>query len=269
MRTKLDDTERAGPITHDGACYSDPLPGVRRPRVSGSPNTDLRPRLTALHQELIDEGAAVRQIVERAIDAVFSRNADLAKQVEAEDEAIDRSDVLIERHAVALLTDAIGTGGLTERDVRMILTIVKVNNEFERIADLAAIIAGLVDSFVKMDGELPRQFRVLANSVIGIVQTTVSCFAEMNETLAQRVLRSDATTEAFREAVLRRNEEELAAGVRDPEFAFTTNRVAAALARMAEHCTNVAEQVIYVETGMIVRHAADGWTEPTAPNIED
>lgn len=238
------------------------------PRVSGSAHDNLRPRLTSLHRELVEEGAAARRLVEQAVDAIFSRDVAMARQVEADDEAIDKSDILIERHAVGLLTDAIGTGGLDQRDVRMVLTIVKVNNEFERVADLAAIIAGLINNFVKLTGEPPRQFRVLANSVIGIVQSTVACFEHMDEPLARRVLRSDETTEAFRSAVLRRTEEELAAGVRNPEYAFTINRTAAALARMAEHCTNVAEQVIYVESGMIVRHAGDGWTEPAAPNID-
>ncbi|MCA9294374.1 MAG: hypothetical protein KDA20_11235 [Phycisphaerales bacterium] len=236
--------------------------------MSGSGSDNLGARLTALHRELVDEGVAARRLVERAVDAIFTCDIATAKQVELDDESIDKSDILIERHAVALLTDAIGTGGLDERDVRMVLTIVKVNNEFERVADLAAIIAGLVNNFLKMTGEPPRQFRVLANSVIGIVQSTVACFDRMDGQLARRVLRSDETTEAFRGAVLRRTEEELAAGVRTPEYAFTINRTAAALARMAEHCTNVAEQVIYVESGMIVRHAGDGWTEPEAPDID-
>ncbi len=236
--------------------------------MSSSKQVDFRPRLTLLHRELVDEGAAVRRLVELAVDAIFARNTAQGATVREADDLIDKTDVLIERHAVALLTDAIGTGGLTERDVRMVLTIVKVNNEFERVADLAAIIAGLIDGFVKMDAEPPRQFRVLANSAIGIVQETITCFDKMDVPLARRVLKSDNTTEAFRAAVLRRMEEELAAGVRTAEYAFTVNRVAAALARMADHCTNVAEQVIYVETGMIVRHADDGWSEPAAPELD-
>jgi phosphate transport system protein len=237
--------------------------------VSGSIEHDLRPRLASLHRELVDEGGAVRRLVELAVDAIFARNAAQAATVRAADDQIDKSDVLIERHAVRLLTDAIGTGGLSEKDVRMVLTIVKVNNEFERVADLAAFIASMLDSFVNMAAETPRQFRVLANSVIGIVQTTVNCFDRMDVHQARRVLSSDSTTDAFRAAVLRRTEEELAAGVRTVEYAFTVNRVAGALARMAEHCTNVAEQVIYVESGMIVRHADDGaWTEPAVPEFD-
>jgi phosphate transport system protein len=151
----------------------------------------------------------------------------------------------------------------------MILTIVKVNNEFERIADLAVAMVARMSAWLKLPGDPPRRFRVMANSVIGMIEHSIMSLEDMDTDAARLVLASDDATEAFREAILRENEEELAGGNRSAEYAFALNRVAAAIARMADHCTNVAEQVIYVETGKIVRHTDEQWTEPSEPDFED
>ena len=66
--------------------------------------------------------------------------------------------------------------------------------------------------------------------------------------------------------ILTQSEAAIAAGTRTPEFAFALNRVAAALSMAGDHATNIAEQVIYVSTGKIVRHQVDRWGAPRDPD---
>ncbi len=234
-------------------------------------------RLTALKTDLVEQGRHVQRIVEAAVQSIFEKDPSLAEKVVNEDEVIDRVDIRIERAAVALLTDSMelcsagGSGGtppLSPYQIRMILTIVKVNNEFERVADLAVAMVTRMGTWLKLPGDPPRRFRVMANSVIGMIEHSVMSLENMDTDAARLVLASDDATEAFRAAILRENEEELADGNRSAEYAFTLNRVAAAIARMADHCTNIAEQVIYVETGKIVRHTEEQWTEPSEPDVD-
>ncbi|MFG0293007.1 MAG: phosphate signaling complex PhoU family protein [Phycisphaerales bacterium JB065] len=234
-------------------------------------------RLSTLKTDLVEQGRHVQRIVEAAVQSIFDKDPSLAEKVVNEDEVVDRVDIKIERAAVSLLTDSMelcSAGGadsvppLSAYQIRMILTIVKVNNEFERIADLAVAMVTRMGTWLKLPGDPPRRFRVMANSVIGMIEHTVMSLEEMDTDAARLVLASDDATDAFRAAILRENEEELAAGNRSAEYAFTLNRVAAAIARMADHCTNIAEQVIYVETGKIVRHTEEQWTEPSEPDIE-
>jgi len=234
-------------------------------------------RLQALKLELVNQGRHVLRVVDAAVQSIFEKDASLAEKVVAEDEVIDRVDIQIERNAVALLTDAMqmcAAAGASEHaplnayQIRMILTVVKINNELERVADLAVGMVARMGAWINLPGDPPRRFRVMANSVIGMIEHSVMCLDQMDTEAARLVLTSDDATDAFREAILRENEEELASGNRSAEYAFALNRVAGSIARMADHCTNIAEQVIYVETGKIVRHTDEHWSEPSEPDFD-
>lgn len=224
-------------------------------------------RVMRLKNKLVEQGVLVRSVVDAAVLAVFENDPDKAAFVHDNEDRIDTTDVEIEREAVDLLQDAIAGSepALGTFELRMILTIVKVNNEYERMADLALRAVSRMDQLRNLPERPPRTFRVMANSVIGIVQTTCQAFEQMDAELAGLVLSSDDTTEAFRDEIVRDLERSLTRGEHTPDFAFALNRVSAALARITDHCTNVAEQVIYVATGKIVRHSDDHWTEPRDP----
>ncbi len=228
-------------------------------------------RLGALTSEMVSQCRHVARIVDAAVDAAFDGDASRAERIVAEDRIVDATDVRIEKMAVDLLNDAIVTPctedarNLSPMQVRMLLTIVKVNNEAERIADLAVTIAQRIESLSESGESLPPRFRMVANSVLGLLQETVTAFDTLDASRAESVLRSDDAIEAFRDAILHESERELEAGTRSADFAFSLNRVAAALARIADHSTNICEQVIYVATGKIVRHHTHEWSEPELP----
>ncbi|MGP1347043.1 MAG: phosphate signaling complex PhoU family protein [Phycisphaerales bacterium] len=236
------------------------------------PNLSCDPRalidgVESLRRRLARQGSEVQWMVEHAVEAVFDGDAQKAGVVIERDAAIDREDVRIERAAVELLQQIAAIAcTIPERELRMILTIVKVNNEFERIADLAVYIAERIESFADERAAPPAKFRVLANSVIGIMSSTNGAFAHMDSDAARLVLASDDATEGFKQAIMRDVEEQLSRGTQTVDFAFALNRVAASLGRMADHCTNIAEQVLYVQSGKIVRHRADQWSSPEDPD---
>lgn len=225
-------------------------------------------RLSRLRAELAEQGRRVARVIELAVEAVFEKDEAKAGEAIRSDEEIDRIDVRIEKQAVQLMIDVLAADApMDEHDVRMLFTIVKVNNEFERIADLAVLIAERVDSFVALSSPPPPKFRVMANSVIGIMRSCAEAFGRMDIDAARMVLATDDATEAFKTAILRDVEEQLVAGEYTVDYAFALSAVAYSLGRMADHCTNVAEQMIYVGTGKIVRHMGDHWTEPTDPGV--
>lgn len=233
------------------------------------PDGPLCQRLNELQKTLATQGGLVQRVLEDAVDAVFSKDAAKAVSVIDRDAEIDTVDVRVERDAVRLLTEAAATSQteLGEYEIRLILTIVKVNNEFERVGDLAGKMAAQVERVAGFPQPLPAKFRVLANSIIGIVHNTNAAFAHLDVDAARLVLSSDDATELFQRAILRDTEEGLAAGRHGVDFAFALQTIAGALARIGDHCTNVAEQVIYVETGKIVRHLDDHWSAPEEPNV--
>lgn len=219
---------------------------------------EFRKRLDRLHQDLVQQGQRVEALVERAFEAVFEGRRDLAEEALQQDDLIDRVDIEIERAAVDLLI-------LEERDekqLRMVLTIVKVNNELERIADLAADAAE--QGVLKTDQveEYPMTMRMMANSVVGMIRDGNVAIRDLDVATARTVLASDDTVEKFKEAILDEVQRSLADGSCSISRAGASWQIANSLQRMADHTTNICEQVIYVETGQIVRHSAEGWSDP-------
>lgn len=224
-------------------------------------------RLAQLRADLTAQGRRVERVVEAAIEAIFTRSAEQAQWVVQHDAVIDRADVELERAAVDLLTEAAReTVNLEPEQIRMVFTCVKVNNELERIADGAVEIAEQLGAFDHAREALPETFHVMGNSVAGVLHDANAAFEKGDAALAYAVLASDDTIDQFEAQLLREAQRRLVGGEIDAERAFALHTMAIQLERMGDHCTNIAEQVIYVSTGAIVRHTGGRWSEPIQPD---
>lgn len=221
-------------------------------------------RLDRLRADLVEQGRRVQSLVDSAFEAVFNRDIELADRVIEQDNVIDKVDVDLERASVKLLSDATAPDSATSvshADIRTLLTVVKVNNELERIADLAVDVARRVKSLAMGTGEMPDTIRVMSNSALGIIRDVIRALEQSDANLAAVVLQSEDAVETFKDAILRDAEERIAAGELGLDEAFLRHEIASLCERMADHCTNIAEQVIYSATGKIVRHTDGRWEE--------
>lgn len=219
-------------------------------------------RLTQLKSDLVAQGQRVQSLLESAFDAIFARDISKAAAAIAQDDVVDAVDVALEKAAVQLLTDATHESARLEPDqLRAVLTLVKVNNELERIADAGVAIAERVEALRGSSDPIPETFRVMANSVVGILRDVNRSLDRGDAGLAKVVLQSQDTMEAFKRAILRDAEGRIAAGTMTVDFAFALHELASECELMADHATNIAEQVIYAATGSIVRHMQGHWRE--------
>lgn len=223
-------------------------------------------RLSYLKSDIIAQGRRVQSILEDAIRAVVAADADAARRVIDQDEAIDRVDVELEKASVQLLTDATKRGAAMPPDqLRMVLTIVKVNNELERIADVGVAIAEEVRRVVSARAAVPDTFQVLANSVVGILRDVNRSFERADPELARVALMSEDAVLEFRRALARETQERVVRAELTVDQALRLHEIATLCAVAADHATNIAEQVIYVCTGRIVRHMQGHWEEVVLP----
>jgi len=219
-------------------------------------------KLEQLKSDLVTQGDRVFELLLRATECCFDRDREKAAEVIQGDEVIDRVDVEIERASIPLLA----MGETEEHKIRFVLTIVKINNELERIADCAVNVAEVVEQAEPGEPtEVPVTFRVMANSVIGMVRDANRALAEVNVDLARQVLRFDDTVDRFNEEISLDTERKVASGEIPVAVGFRIRAVAKALERIADHATNICEQIIYLESGKIVRHLPGGWAEPELP----
>lgn len=219
-------------------------------------------RIARLKADLVAQSRRVQALVEASCEAVFARDPAAAERAILMDEPIDRVDVEIEKAAVQLLNDATNVGAaLRPEQVRMVLTIVKVNNEFERIADAGVNLCELVPAIAAHNVPLADTLRVITNSVVGIIRDTGTALDRADGSLARIVLASEDAVEAFKKAILREAQVQVASGKLSVDMAFLIQELTNLCEIMAEHCTNIAEQVLYASSGTIVRHMGGHWEE--------
>ena len=205
---------------------------------------DLKVRLARM-------SAMVQQTVENAVESVRSLDTALAHSVIHGDDRIDGQEINVETAAINLLARYQPTAG----DLRLIFGIVKVNNDFERIADCAVNIAQRVLTLNQSPGKgLPTDVRVLSDTVVATLRDTVRAFNLVDETIAQKLLESDDVVDALYQQIVGEiiHQMESDSATAQPDFAYIM--IAKNLERIADHCTNIAENVLYVNSGKIFRH---------------
>jgi phosphate transport system protein len=219
-------------------------------------------RLATIRSRLAQQGALVCEIAEQAFQTIFSMDSDTALRIMTRDDEVDQADLEIERDAVDLLQRASEDGcALTPQQIRALLSAVKVNNELERIADAAADVANRVVSLGDRTSTFPMTTMVMTNSVVGILRDAVKCFSESDSERAKVVLNSEGTVLEFYDVIVKKSEQRIADGRLGVDDAFDLHSIIHQAVVMADHCTNIAEQVIYQVTGAIVRHTDAGWVE--------
>jgi phosphate transport system protein len=207
--------------------------------------------LESLRTQVARMTALVLQVVEQACEAVFTADARLAHETINLDQRIDDEEVRVEKSAIDLL--ALQQPAAV--DLRTVTTIIKVNADFERIADCAVNIAQRVLPLSQIpDYEPPSDLKLMANTVLTTLRDTIKAFNLRDEALARQVLKSDDVVDALYHQIV---QDMICLMETDGQKATTdlgNIMIAKNLERIADHCTNVAEDVVYIHTGRIIRH---------------
>jgi phosphate transport system protein len=208
--------------------------------------------LNELKAKVARMSVLVQAAVEQAVDAVQRCDVPLAKSMISSDQRIDDDEVKIEQAAISLLA----LHQPTAVDLRLITTIIKVNGDLERIADCAVNAAQRVIMLAQLGGgyELPPDLRLMGNSVVTMLRDTVRAFNEQDEAAARQVLRGDDVVDALYGQIVQDVLSQLESDRRRAQTDLANIMIAKNLERIADHCTNIAEDVIYVCSGRIIRH---------------
>jgi len=207
-------------------------------------------KLDELKNRMARMTALVQQVVDVSVESIVTANAALAAQATQLDNRIDEEEVKIEKGAIDLLA----LYQPAASDLRMITVIIKANSDFERIADCAVNAAQRVTPLIEEGYEPPRDLRLMANSVVATLRDTIKAFNLADETLARQVLRGDDVVDALYHQIVQDMLAQLEAAGNSANTQLSNVMIAKNLERIADHCTNIAEDVIYAHTGRIIRH---------------
>jgi len=211
----------------------------------------LERELEALGRAILAMAAAVEQAVGRATRALWERDAGLARQVIAGDEAINRQDNAVEDECLKVLA----LHQPVAVDLRRVAAVLKVNTDLERMGDLAVNIA---EDAVRLAGAspvpVPPQFRHMTDVTTGMVRQSLDAFVRLDTELARRVCRLDDEVDRDNAEVIGELVRLVRSSPESVEPALSLFSAARDLERIADHATNIAEDVIYLVEGEIIRH---------------
>ena len=214
---------------------------------------------------LVSQARAVESSLNRAVWALLERNDRLASEVFLVEPRINEMEIVIDEHAIRMLRQP----GLSETDVRLIVASLKINNDLERMGDLAVNLSERAVSLSGM-GEVtsPTELEPMATAVRAMVSKCLGALIYQNVDLATQVLESDDVVDQYRDCVF----ESLLAGMtQDPSLAAPHLQFVLAsrnLERVADHATNIAEDVLFWIRGMEVRHGRAKRIEEQAAGAE-
>jgi len=204
-----------------------------------------------LKERLLTMGELVENQIVHAKKALVESDKELAREVIVNDHKVNAMDVEIDEAALRLLA----LHQPTARDLRSITTAMKIATELERISDLAENICERVLELADEPQLKPYiDISQMADSSIHMVKGSLQAFVNEDSTLARQVCDSDDLVDALIEQVFR---ELLSFMLEEPKSITRGIRVmfvAKYIERIADHATNIAELVVYLVEGKIIRH---------------
>ncbi|MBI4842705.1 MAG: phosphate signaling complex protein PhoU [Nitrospirae bacterium] len=211
--------------------------------------------LAHLHEMLLKMASLVETAIKNSVKSLVDRDSGLAIHVIENDKEINSYDVKIDEECIRLLALKQPMG----KDLRFITTAMKITTDLERIADNAVNIAERAvelnrEPVLKPYIDIPHMSRIAQ----GMVLDTINAFVNEDTSLAKEVIIRDDEVDDLNRAVC---EELMEMMIRDPSTitrVVKVTYVSKYLERIADHATNIAEDVIYMVKGKIIRHMEPG-----------
>ncbi|ADB17264.1 phosphate uptake regulator, PhoU [Pirellula staleyi DSM 6068] len=207
--------------------------------------------LENLNTELLTISSMVEEMIDKATQALAERKHELATQVVESDSFVDQREVHVEEECLKMLA----LHQPVAVDLRRIATVMKVNNDLERIADLAVSIAQralAMDEYPAFP--IPERLSRMVVLTTQMVRGTMDAFVNADNAAARRIMAMDHEVDQYNcdiIAELQNLMQKRSELVSPALHCFSAVRH---LERIADHATNIAEDVVYLVEGDIVRH---------------
>jgi phosphate transport system protein len=207
--------------------------------------------LERLKKAVLEIGTLVEESLSDAISSLNRRDRRLAEAVIAGDREIDRREVIIEEECLKILA----LHQPVARDLRFVVAILKLNNDLERIGDLAVNIAQRALALLASEPmSIPADLNLMAQKAVNMVKRSFDALIESDTLLAAEVCASDDDVDNLHRNLFLELQAEIKQTPQRVEQYIQLLSVTRYLERVADQATNIAEDVIYMVKGNVVRH---------------
>jgi len=213
--------------------------------------THLQREIERLKRKVLALGALVEENLRLAVQAIETRDAVKARRVIAGDLVIDENEVEVEEECLKLLA----LYQPVAKDLRFIIAVVKINSELERIGDLAANVGERAEQLTaEYPVPVPRTLPVMADRTRDMLELVLDALVRRDAVAARRVLAADDEIDALHRQLIDELKEEIRADLDHLDSIVLIFSVARYMERLADHTTNIADDVLYMVEGEIHRH---------------
>jgi phosphate transport system protein len=206
--------------------------------------------LDTLLNRCVDMAALVQGTCEQVTEAVITRKPEMAQSVMDNEQQIDAEEVQIERAAINLLAEYQPSA----QDLRTVFAIVKINSDLERIGDCAYNIALMTSDIAQSSQELPVELSGMARATLKQLRDTTRCLGLSDPSLADAICQGDDLIDALYHQIYNNLQTQMAAHANRIPIDLSLIMVAKNFERIADHCTNIAEEIVFLVRGQIIRH---------------
>lgn len=212
--------------------------------------------ITRLKKKILSLSAMVEGSVQRAVQALADRNAVLAEEVINGDVDIDQMEVEVEEECLKCLA----LYQPVAIDLRFVIAILKINNDLERIGDEAVNIAERVVFLARQERTtITFDFPLMSEKTQAMLRKSLDALVNMDSHLAHQVGHADDEVDELNRQMYEHVQEAIRREPDKVDSLIHLLSISRHLERIADYATNIAEDVIYMIEGEIIRHKAEAY----------
>jgi len=207
--------------------------------------------LEKIKKKILSLGALVEERVYLAIKAIESKDPDLATRIIRSDYEIDETEVEIEEECLKILA----LHQPVAIDLRFIIAVIKINNDLERIGDEAVNIAERIQSMAKYPNiSFHFDYTEMAEIAAAMLKQSLDALVNLDIDTAFRVITMDDDVDNIQGNAYSQTKQAMREHPQEMTYLINLYLISRHLERIADHATNISEEVVYLIEGEIVRH---------------
>jgi phosphate transport system protein len=210
--------------------------------------------IEALEQQVLVQSSIVEEMIQKASRTIREMRSDLVAEITDREQFVNEQEVRIEENCLKILA----LHQPVAVDLRRTATILKINNDLERIADLAVNVAERAQSLSQHIGfVVPETFDRMTQIAVSMVRESLDAFVKLDVPAAREVCMRDDEVDALNREVIDAMRQVMRSKPDLIDAALNLFSASRCVERIADHATNIAEDVIYLVDGEITRHMHD------------
>ena len=218
--------------------------------------------LEQIKQDLLKMGNLAETAVEKSIVSVTTRNSEMARDVVIEDITLNRMELAVEEQAFRLLAlrQPLAT------DLRLTTAAMRIATELERVGDQAVNIAERALELNSSEPlQVPIDLKIMADLALGMVTSSIDAFVNQDPKLAIKVCQRDVEVDLLDDEYVQKI---LACMVQESRWVRRLHHfliIVRNLERIADLATNIAEDIVFIVEGRVIKHQCEEWMLVSTP----